>query len=241
LWAGAKVELWFAAEGDPLLLQFTRTTSVPTGTDQHYKMVCTAKFQWRLGEKPRDGTFALTIPSDAHRVNEIYDALSGDAATTRLGKPLPELQLSKLDGSDVELTAATDKKATVLIFWATWCAASVEDLSAVHKFVAAYKDRGVAFYAVNVGEQPGEVRRFTAKHPLVSGVLLDPRGSASSALRVTELPAVAIIGFDNTVRAILHGTAKELQGELAAQLEGVLTGTTSSTARRPVEVTPTPK
>jgi thiol-disulfide isomerase/thioredoxin len=241
LWGGAKVELWFAAEGDPLLLQFTRTTSVPTGANQHYHMVCTAKFQWHLGNKPPEGTFTLAIPSDAHRVNEIYDALSGDAAATRLGKPLPKLQLAKLDGSDVDLTAAADKKATVLIFWATWCAASVEDLPAVHKFVAAYKDRGVAFYAVNVGEQPGEVRRFTAKHPLVSTVLLDPHGKASSELRITELPAVAIIAPDNAVRAILHGTAKELQGELAVQLDGLLSGTPSSTARRPAETGPKAK
>lgn len=240
LWGGAKVELFFAAEGDPLLLQFTRTTSVPIGTNQHYEMVCTAKFQWRLGEKPREGDFALALPSDAHRVNEIYDALAGDEAATQLGKPLPKLSLAKLDGSDVQLEAATDKKATVLIFWATWCAASVEDLPAVHKFVADYKDRGVAFYAVNVGEQPGEVRRFTAKHPLVSAVLLDPRGSASAALRINELPAVAIVAPDNTVRAILHGSSKQLQGELAAQLEGLLTGA-STTARRPGETGTRPR
>jgi hypothetical protein len=38
------------AEGDPLLLQFVRTTSVPTGMNEVFEMVCTAKFQWRLGE-----------------------------------------------------------------------------------------------------------------------------------------------------------------------------------------------
>src|SRR5262245_21905404 len=202
VWSGAKVELWFAAEGDPLLVQFTRRTSVPTGENQHYQMVCTAKFQWRLGQKPAAGTFAVAIPQGAHRVNEIYDALSGDTAATLIGKQLPKLRLAKLDGSDVELAAATDKKATVLIFWATWCAASVEDLPAVHKFVAEYKDRGVTFYAVNVGEQPGVVRRFMAKHALVSTVLLDPRAGASSALRIAELPAVAVVAPDNTVLAI---------------------------------------
>ena len=59
LWAGAKVELFFAAEGDPLLLQFTRTTSVPVGVNQHHEMVCTAKFQWRLGERSRESEFAI--------------------------------------------------------------------------------------------------------------------------------------------------------------------------------------
>jgi thiol-disulfide isomerase/thioredoxin len=126
---------------------------------------------------------------------------------------------------------------TVLIFWATWCASSIEDMPAVSQFVKAYKDRGVAFYAINVGEQPGEVRRFTAKSPLVSTILLDPRGQASTALSVCELPAIAIIGSDNNVRAVLHGTAKELQGDLTAQLDALLAGASANTARRPGEST----
>jgi thiol-disulfide isomerase/thioredoxin len=233
VWAGAKVELSFAAEGVPLLLQFVRTTSVPTGMNQHYEMVCTATFQWQLGARPAADTFVLHLPADSQRVNEIYDALSGDDAATRLGKPLPKIHLSTLDGTDIELKPAPDKKATVLIFWASWCAASLEDLPAVHKFVAEYKDRGVAFYAVNVGEQPGEVRRFTAKHPLVSTVLLDPHGKSTSALRVNELPAIAIIKPDGTLQTILHGQAKELQGELASQLNGLLSSGVDTTARRP--------
>jgi thiol-disulfide isomerase/thioredoxin len=233
-WAGAKVQLWFAADGEPLLLQFRRTTCVPTGDNDFYEQVCTAKFQWKLGVQPAAGTFALTLPAGAKRVSEIYDALSGEEATSRVGKPLPKVVLGKLDGSEFELKAAADKKATVLIFWATWCASSTEDLAAVSQFVAANKDKGIAFYAVNVGEQPGDVRRFTAKSPLGSTVLLDPRGKASTALRVTELPAVAILSPDNNVRAILHGTAKELQGELTAQLESLLSAT-ATTAQRPGE------
>lgn len=240
LWAGAKVELWFAAEGEPLLVQFTRTTSVPTANGQHAQ-TCVGKFQWHLGQKPREGAFTISIPTDAHRVNEIYEALSGEAAVMQHGKSLPKLRLANLDGADVELAAAPDKKATVLIFWATWCAASVEDLPELHKLVTAYKDRGVAFYAVNVGQSPGEVRRFTAKHPLVSTVLLDPRATASSALRINDLPAVAIVAPDNNVRAILHGTAKELQGELTSQLEELLSGRPSSTARRTPDVGPQAK
>ncbi len=233
LWAGAKVDLFFAAEGETLPLQFIRTSSVPVGANQHYQMICTANYRWRLGEAAPASAFAISLPSDVQRVNEIYDALAGHDAQVQVGKPLPKLSLAKLDGSDVAITASADKKAAVLIFWATWCAASVEDLPAVHKFVAAYKDRGVEFYAVNVGEAPGEVRRFTARHPLVSTVLIDPRATASGALRINDLPAVAIVAPDNTIRAILHGSASELQAELTAQLDALLSAAASKTAQRP--------
>jgi hypothetical protein len=106
-------------------------------------------------------------------------------------------------------------------------------MPAVHEFVTAYKQKGVAFYAINVGEQPGAVRRFTAQHSLVSTVLLDPHGKATSALRICELPAIAIVAPDGTLKAILHGSAKSLQGELAAQLDGLLK-TAGATASRPI-------
>jgi len=231
VWAGAKVGLDFAAEGQPLLLQFTRTTVVPAAMGQQYTMVCTAKFNWRLGERPNDAVFAINMPAEVQHVNEIYDALAGADAAGLVNKQLPKVTLAKLDGADFPIAADPDKKATVFIFWATWCASSVEDLPAVHKFVAEYKDRGIAFYAVNVGEAPGEVRRFTAKHPLVSSVVLDPRSSLSSALRIQELPAVVIAGPDNNIRAILHGNSKELQGELSSNLQTLVAGG-ANTARR---------
>jgi hypothetical protein len=124
-WAGAKVELWFAAEGEPLLLQFTRTTCVPTADNDNYEQVCTAKFNWKLGAAPPEGAFAIELPKDARRVNEIYDALSGEEPAARVGKPLPKIPLTMLDGSSLELAAAKDQRATVLIFWAT-CASTVK-------------------------------------------------------------------------------------------------------------------
>jgi peroxiredoxin len=236
-WGGAKVELHFAAEGQPLLLQFTRTTCVPTAENENYEQVCTARFAWKLNAKPAADAFAIALPKEARRVNEIYDALSGEEPTARIGKPLPKVTLTKLDGSSVELKASADKRATVLIFWATWNAASLEDLASTSQFVKAYQAKGVEFCAVNVGEQPGPVRRFTTKHPLTSTLLLDPHGKASSALRVTELPAIVIAAPDNSVRSVLHGSAKVLQGELVEELETLLSSDPAKTARRPGEET----
>lgn len=231
-WAGAQVALWFAAEGDPLLVQFTHRSCVPTGEGAQYEMVHTARFAWQLNARLPQGTFTIGLPKEARRVNDIYDALSGDDPASRIGKPLPKLQLSGLDGSTIDVAAAPDKRGLVLIFWATWCANSVEDMAAVSQFVAAYAQKGVAFHAVNVGEQPGDVRRFTAKSPLVSAVALDPKGKASSALRVNQLPAAVVVNPDNTVRAILLGEAKQVQSDLAKTLDALL-AEPDRTASRP--------
>jgi thiol-disulfide isomerase/thioredoxin len=233
-WAGADVELWLAAEGDPLLVQFVRTACVPTSDNECYEMVHTARFQWQLNTKLAGDTFTVALPKDARRVSDIYDALSGEDPTARIGKPLPQIQLSQLDGSTLDLAVPPGKRGLVLIFWATWCTPSVEDMPAVSQFVKAGAEQGFAFYAVNVGEEPGAVRRFTAKSPLTSAIALDPKAHASSALRVTELPAAVVVGPDNTVRAIVTGSAKNVQTEVAKHLAAMLAepAATPRTARQ---------
>jgi thiol-disulfide isomerase/thioredoxin len=242
-WAGAEVELWFAAAGDPLLVQFVRTAAVPTSDTECYEMVHTARFQWKLNTQLPAGTFALELPPEARRVNDIYDALSGDDPAARIGQPLPKIKLSQLDGTTIDVAAPEGKRGLVLIFWATWCTPSVEQMPAVSEFVKAGASQGFTFYAVNVGEEPGDVRRFTAKSPLTSAIALDPKGQASSALRVTELPAAVVVGPDNTVRAILAGTAKEVQTGVAKELQALLTesATAPKTARRPGDSPAAPK
>jgi thiol-disulfide isomerase/thioredoxin len=242
-WAGAEVELWFAAAGDPLLVQFVRTACVPTSDTECYEMVHTARFQWKLNTELPADTFALKLPANARRVNDIYDALSGDDPAERIGKPLPKIRLSQLDGAAIDVAVPEGKRGLVLIFWATWCTPSVEQMPAVSEFVKSAAEQGFAFYAVNVGEEPGDVRRFTATSPLTSAIALDPKGQASSALRVTELPAAVVVGPDNTVRAILTGTPKEVQTGVAKQLQALLAESpaTPKTARRPGETNAVPK
>jgi hypothetical protein len=242
-WAGADVELWFAAAGDPLLVQFVRTACVPTSETECYEMVHTARFRWQLNAKLPADAFTVKLPQGARRVNDIYDALSGDDPAERIGKPLPKLKLSQLDGTTIDVAAPEGKRGLVLIFWATWCAPSVEQMPAVSEFVKGATQQGFAFYAVNVGEEPGDVRRFTAKSPLASAIVLDPQGRASSALRVSELPAAVVVGPDNTVRAILAGTPKEVQTGVAQELQTLLgeSAAGSKTARRPGETPAAPK
>jgi hypothetical protein len=114
-------------------------------------------------------------------------------------------------------------------------------MPAVSQFVKAGQAAGVAFYAVNVGEAPGDVRRFTAESPLASAVVLDRQGRASSALRVNELPAAVVVGPDNTVRAIVTGTAKEVQTGVAKALHALESESPPKTARRPGDNPAAPK
>jgi thiol-disulfide isomerase/thioredoxin len=235
LWDGAQVELYFAAKGDPLLVQFVRHCAVPTGDDSCYEMVHTARFDWKLGAPLPEGSLKIELPESARRVNDIYNTLAGEDHSDLLGKPLPKLNLADLDGRAINLAPQTGQRGTVLIFWATWCTPSVAEMPAVSQFVKSQAERGFRFYAVNVGEAPSDVRRFTAQSPMVSAIALDTQGGVSSALRIAQLPAAVVVGPDNTVRSIITGSPQEVQTKVAAELAALVAEGEKlpTTARRP--------
>src|SRR5262249_49677439 len=130
-------------------------------------------------------TFAVTLPKDAKKVDDLHEALIKGTTDSLLGKPAPEVSLRGLDGAAVRLVPHAGKHVVVLIFWASWCAPSTEELPKVVRFVEAYRDKGVVFYAINVGEKAEDVKAFTAKSKLASTVLLDPEGKATDSFGVT--------------------------------------------------------
>ena len=220
-WAQGDLELWIAAEGDPLPQQFRRTIVVPAPGGAQHQLVTTTQWNWTVGKPVPAETFALTIPKDAQRVSDIYAALAGDDTASLIGQRLPELQLTKLDGTMLDLSTK-DKAATVLIFWASWCAPSVNDLAGASTFVKQYTDRGAAFYAVNVGEPISDVRRFVAGKSLQSTVVLDAHGEASCELGVVDLPTAIVVDSHGKVKAIVRGSGKDVLLGLTKQLEDLV-------------------
>ena len=74
-------------------------------------------------------------------------------------EPAPDFTLESLDGGEISLSDFRGK--TVIIdFWATWCPPCVRTLPTMSDVAAEYKDRGVEFFAVDIGETPDEVRAF---------------------------------------------------------------------------------
>ena len=233
-WEQQQVELWIGAQGAPLLKQFSRTTLVNIAADNQFQLVGTSKLNWKIGGAVPEGTFQLNLPRQARRVHCIYEALACEEAIDLVGQPLPAIELLQLDGSRMKLKPAEDKLATVLIFWATWCTPSTAEMPKVTGFVKDTASQGIAFYAVNVGEDLSLVRRFATKHDFTSAVVCDPTGTASHAFRLGELPAVVIIDRQGKIRSVMHGAATDLQASVAKELQHIATTPAPAPTRPPV-------
>jgi thiol-disulfide isomerase/thioredoxin len=132
--------------------------------------------------------------------------------------------LKLLDGQPFQLVGHKGKDVVVLLFWATWAAPGAEDLAALNQLLKDYPNKGVAFYAIAVGQKEGDVKRFTAKKHLPGRQVLDPHSESVDAYGLTVLPCLVLVGKDGTVQAISRTLRSTERDQLRKELDALLKG-----------------
>ncbi|WP_169978577.1 DUF2092 domain-containing protein [Tautonia rosea] len=223
-WRGDEEELWIGPDSEPLPRKLVRILTVPTGENRVDRLITTATFNWTLGAPIPDDAFALELPDNAKRVEDIYSALANGTAGTLIGGPAPELDLNRLDGNKATLAFHAGREVVVLCFWASWANPCLDLLPRLATALQPYRDRGVVCYAINVGEQPDEIQRTLEALEVNLLVPLDPDGRATDAYGVTSVPTLVLIARDGTVQAVHLGTGEAVLDSLAAELDTLLDG-----------------
>jgi peroxiredoxin len=180
---------------------------------------------WKKGEAIPDETFAFTPPEGAEQVESVQAVFGGpdmpDPSRRLRGKPAPPVNLDTLDGGKLEL-ASLKGKVVILDFWATWCPPCVASLPILVEVAGEYADKGVVFYAVNVGEEEGEINAFMQQHGLAMNVALDKDRKASDAYMANAIPQTVIVGADGNVHAVHVGAGRDLKEKLTRDLDAAL-------------------
>ncbi|MBI2422339.1 MAG: TlpA family protein disulfide reductase [Candidatus Hydrogenedentes bacterium] len=140
------------------------------------------------------------------------------------GKAAPAFTLDSLQGQAVHLDDELKKQVVVLDFWAIWCPpcrAALPQLAQLHR---EYAGRSVAFYAVNLGDDPGAVQEFLKTEGIDLPVLIDPLGGSGGLYAVEYLPQTVIIGPDGLVDSVFSGYSGGYAAELRAAIDRLLAG-----------------
>ncbi len=112
----------------------------------------------------------------------------------------------------------------ILDFWATWCGPCVQEMPLVAKVAEQYRDKGVALYCVNQGEEADEIQSFLDAKGLKVTVSLDPAGQAASAYGVEGIPTLVLIDQAGVVHSVHVGFRPDIDGKLKAELDAILAG-----------------
>lgn len=133
-----------------------------------------------------------------------YDPKNAPAYSMK-GKVSPEFTLAKLGGGNVTLSREK-ARVVVLDFWATWCGsciAAFPGLERVQKW-AIENEQSVAFYCINVKEEPKKIEGIWNKHKMSIPVLMDKDGVISKKYNVPGFPTMIIIA-ERTIKHVHIG------------------------------------
>jgi thiol-disulfide isomerase/thioredoxin len=140
-----------------------------------------------------------------------------------VGQPAFPFKLDLLDGSKFQLA---DRKGRVVVldFWATWCGPCLEALPLVEGVVREFADRNVELVAVNLEEQPEQVKAMLQRHKLKVPVALDRDGKVAARYAVTAIPQTVVIDRDGKVARLFVGGGKKTAESLRKVLEELAGG-----------------
>ncbi len=119
--------------------------------------------------------------------------------TPQKEKPAPDFQLKTLDGQVVTLSQFRGKPV-LLNFWASWCQPCREEMPYLQQIYNKYKDRGLVFYAIDIGETPETINNFFKENSLFMPVLLDTDKSVGQSYGITGIPETFLIDKNGIIR-----------------------------------------
>lgn len=214
----AQVDFWIAADHEPVLLRWKRTQKMEIAGKSH-KVQIDSMMKWKIDTDFSKDQTVIKTPPDAIEVTDLQGYLLKGGTDKLVGKLAPDVSLRLLDGSSWELAKHRGKQPVVLYFFATWATPSTHDLPAILSVVKPYEKRGVAFYAVDVGEAADTVRAFSAAKEHSHAVVLDVKQEAATAYRVTSLPVTVVIDKDGTIQAAHVGTESTVRALIKHDLD----------------------
>jgi thiol-disulfide isomerase/thioredoxin len=136
------------------------------------------------------------------------------------GGKTPALELPDADGREHAL-ADWRGKTVVVNFWATWCEPCRDEMPSLERLKARLGGKPFEVVAVNVGESPERVARFTREVPVTFPILYDRESATARRWKVRGYPTSYVLGPDGRIRYYFVGELDWASDEVVRAIGGV--------------------
>jgi cytochrome c biogenesis protein CcmG/thiol:disulfide interchange protein DsbE len=145
-----------------------------------------------------------------------YSIATGPSAPPQVGEPVPDFQLTTLDGQEISLSSLQGN-VTVLNFFASWCVPCREEAPDLEETWQAYQDQGVQFVGIAYKDAKSRAQAFLAEFGTTYPSAVDPANRTARAYGVTGVPETFII--DRQGRLVRHILGAVSRAELSLEIE----------------------
>ena len=112
-------------------------------------------------------------------------------------------------------------KTVVVNFWAMWCEPCRDEMPSLEKLRGRLGSRPFEVVAVNVGDSPERVARFTREMPVTFPILFDREQEAARTWKVRGYPTSFVIGPDGRIVYYFVGELDWASDEVVRKIEKV--------------------
>jgi peroxiredoxin len=135
---------------------------------------------------------------------------------------MPNIELNAISGESINLSTDFNEvdKLYVFSFWATWCAPCINELEAMHKKYATWKESlNVEIIAVSIDDSKTQkrVKPFLKGKGWTYNVLLDSNQELKRALSIVNVPYTIVVKNSKIVyvsNGYSQGSEEELFNKL---------------------------
>jgi peroxiredoxin len=136
---------------------------------------------------------------------------------------MPNIELNAISGESINLSTDFNEvdKLYVFSFWATWCAPCINELEAMHKKYANWKETlNVEIIAVSIDDSKTQkrVKPFLNGKGWTYKVLLDANQELKRALSIVNVPYTIVVK-NNKIVYISNGYSQGAEEEFFSKLK----------------------
>lgn len=217
-----KIEVWLTPDKAPYLRKYTLDPApliAKSGQEGLSVLFQTIVKGGSPAEALPEAIFTFVPPEGAKLQSEEPEE---EASGLSEGDAAPAISVALLDGGTLDLASFKEKNIVILDFWATWCGPCRMTLPQVDKVAAAYADKGVKVFAVNLREGAEQVKNFLTQQTLGLTAALDSEGKAANAFGVNGIPHLVIVDKKGIIRRVHVGASPTMEKELSEELDKLL-------------------
>lgn len=148
-----------------------------------------------------------------------YALISQPVTALQVGSPVPDFQLTTLDGSQVNLGTQRGK-VVVVNFFASWCTPCRKEASDLEAVWREAQDQGVQFIGIAYKDAESKSQAFLDEFGVTYPSVVEPGNRTARAYGVTGVPETFVV--DQQGLLVHHFIGEVSQAQLQQVLDSLL-------------------